>query len=160
MGNEAKWEYFRGMYERYHTAERKVRAGLLNEFCVTTAYNRKYAIRLLNGPRPEKERVRRPRERKPQYGKQVISVLAGVWEAAGYPWSVRLKALLPSWMPWIRKRYRLGAKLEQQLLAMSARQMDRRRQSRKRQQKRKIYGRTKPGVLLKQPVCMSVRFRV
>jgi hypothetical protein len=35
----------------------------------------------------------------------VISVLAAVWEAAGYPWSVRLKALLPSWMPWIRKRW-------------------------------------------------------
>ena len=32
------------------------------------------------------------------------------------------------------------------LLAMSARQMDRRLQSRKRQRKRKVYGRTKPGV--------------
>lgn len=140
------------MYERYHKAQRKARAALLDEFCVTTGYNRKYAIRLLNGPRPEEERVRRPREHKPQYGKQVISILAGVWEAAGYPWSVRLKALLPSWMPWIRKRYRLSAKLEQQLLAMSARQMDRRLQSRKRQQKRKIYGRTKPGVLLKHHI--------
>jgi len=93
--------------------------------------------------------VRRPREHKPQYGKQVILVLAAVWEAAGYPWWVRLKAVLPSWMPWIRKRYRLGAKLEQQLPAMSAQQMDRRLQSRKREQKRKIYGRTKPGTLLK-----------
>src|SRR5437016_1376766 len=27
-----------------------------------------------------------------------------IWEAAGYPWSVRLKALLPGWMPWIGKR--------------------------------------------------------
>ena len=152
MGNEAKWEYFRVMYERYHKAERKARAALLDEFCVTTGYNRKYAIRLLNGPRPEKKRVRRPREHKPQYGKQVISVLAAVWEAAGYPWSVRLKALLPSWLPWIRKRYRLSGKLEQELLAMSARQMDRRLQSRKRQPKRKIYGRTKPGVLLKHHI--------
>ena len=105
-------------------AERKVRAALLDEFCVTPGYKRKYAIRLLNGPRPEKERVPRPRERKSQYGKQVISVLAAVWEAAGYPWSVRLKSLLPSWMPWIGKGYRLSAKLTQQLLAMSARQMD------------------------------------
>ena len=64
----------------------------------------------------------------------------------------RLKALLPSWMPWIRKRYRLSAKLEQQLQVMSARQMDRRLESRKRQQKRKIYGRTKPGVLLKHHI--------
>lgn len=152
MGKDAKWEYFRVMYERYHKAGGKARGVLLDEFCVTTGYNRKYAIRLLNGPRPEKERVQRARERKPRYGKQVISVLAAVWEAAGYPWSVRLKALLPSWMPWIRKRYRLKAKQEQQLLAMSARQMDRRLKSRKRQLKRKMYGRTKPGTLLKHHI--------
>ena len=148
MGNDAKWEYFRVMYERYHKAERKARAVLLDEFCVTTGYNRKYAIRLLNGPRPEKERVRRPRERKPQYGKQVISVLAAVWEAAGYPWSVRLKALLPSWMPWIRKRYRVSAKLEQQLLTMSARQMDRRLESRTRQL---IAGKQREAVVVFSP---------
>src|SRR6516225_6504610 len=140
------------MYERYHRAGRKARPGLLDEFCLTTRYNRKYAIRLLNGPRPEKQRTRRPRGRKPRYGKQVISILTAVWEAAGYPWSVRLKALLPNWMPWIRKRYRLNPQLEKELLAMSARQMDRRLQSRKREQKRKIYGRTKPGTLLKHHI--------
>src|SRR5579871_5255350 len=107
VGNETKWEYLRVMYERYGKAQRKARGGLLDEFCLTTGYNRKYAIRLLNGPGPEQERVKRPRGRKPRYSKQVISILTGVWEAAGYPWSVRLKALLPSWMPWIRKRYRL-----------------------------------------------------
>lgn len=152
LGNEAKWQYFRVMYERYHKAEREARPALLDEFCVTTGYNRKYAIRLLNGPRPEKERRRRARGRKPRYGKQVISILAVVWEAAGYPWSVRLKALLPSWMPWIRKRHRLSPQLEKELLGMSARQMDRRLQSRKREQKRKIYGRTKPGALLKHHI--------
>ena len=152
MGNDAKWQYFWVMYERYHRAERKKRPALLDEFCATTDYNRKYAIRLLNGPPPEKERVKRPRGRKPLYGKQVISILAEVWEAAGYPWSVRLKALLPSWMPWIRKRYQFSAKLEKQLLAMSARQMDRRLEKRKREQKRRIYGRTKPRALLKHHI--------
>jgi hypothetical protein len=52
LGHEAKWEYFRVMYERYRKAEAKSRGGLLNEFCSTTGYNRKYAIRLLNGPPP------------------------------------------------------------------------------------------------------------
>jgi transposase InsO family protein len=152
LGREAKWEYFRVMYARYRCGEREERARLLDEFCLTAGYNRKYAIRLLNGPAPEKQRVRRPRGRKPSYGKQVISILTAVWEAAGYPWSVRLKALLPSWMPWIRKRYRLNPEIERQLLAMSARQMDRRLQGRKREQKRKIYGRTKPGTLLKHHI--------
>jgi len=75
-----------------------------------------------------------------------------VWEAAGYSWSVRLKALLPNWMPWIRQRYQLGPEIEKQLLAVSARQMDRRPQPRKREQKRKTYGRTKPGALLKHHI--------
>ena len=55
-------------------------------------------------------------------------------------------------MPWIRKRYRMSGKVEEQLLEMSARQMDRRLQNRKRAQKRKIYGRTKPGTLLKHHI--------
>jgi hypothetical protein len=152
LGHEAKWEYFRVMYERYRKADGKSRPGMLDEFCLTTGYNRKYAIRLLNGPPPGQERVRRRRGRKPRYGKQVVSVLGAVWEAAGYPWSVRLKALLPSWMPWIGKHYRLNQETEKQLLGISARQMDRRLQARKREQKRRIYGRTKPGTLLKHHI--------
>ena len=152
MGHEAKWQYFRVMYERYGKAEGKARCRLLDEFCLTTRYNRKYAIRLLNGPPPDQQREKRPRGRKPRYGKRVLSILAAVWEAAGYPWSVRLKALLPNWMPWIRKRYWLSSKIEKQLLAMSPRQMDRRLQPRKREQKRKTYGRTKPGALLKHHI--------
>jgi transposase InsO family protein len=140
------------MYGRYRKAQPQERARMLDEFCLTTGYNRKYAIRLLNGPPPEQERVRRPRGRKPRYGKQVISILTAVWEAAGYPWSVRLKALLGNWMPWVRKRYRPSVKVEKQLLAMSARQMDRRLAGRKREQKRKSYGRTKPGALLKHHI--------
>ena len=39
----------------------------------------------------------------------MLSILAAIWEATGYPWSVRMKALRPSWMqmPWIRKRFRM-----------------------------------------------------
>jgi hypothetical protein len=37
------------------------------------------------------------------HGHEVLSVLTAVCEAAGYRWSVRLKALLPLWMPWIRE---------------------------------------------------------
>ena len=54
MGQEAKWEYFRAIYERYRQADRKRKHAILNEFCVNTGYHRKYAIRLLNGPPPGK----------------------------------------------------------------------------------------------------------
>ena len=82
-----------------------------------TGYHRKYAIRLLNGAPPGKQPERRRGERFPRYGPQVLSVLAAIWEAGGYPWSVRLKALLPNWMPWIRKRYQMTPAMEKQLWA-------------------------------------------
>ena len=78
--------------------------------------------------------------------------MGAVWEAAGYPWWVRLKALLPSWMPWIGKRYRVSPGMEKQLLGISARQMDRRLKAKKSERKRRIYGRTKPGSLWKHPI--------
>ena len=152
MGHQAKWEYFRAVYERYHKAEREAKHLMLNEFCLNTGYHRKYAIRLLNGPPPGRQPERRRRGRRPRYGPHVLSILAAIWEAAGYPWSVRLKALLPSWMPWIRQRYRMTPPMEKQLLGISARQIDRRLQAKKRERKRRIYGRTKPGSLLKHHI--------
>ena len=152
MGHKAKWEYFGAVYERYRKAGREAKQVMLNEFCLNTGYHRKYAIRLLNGPPPGKQAERRPRGRRPQYGRQTLSILAAIWEAAGYPWSVRLKALLPSWMPWIRKHYRLSRELEKQLLGISARQIDRRLKAKKRERKRSLYGRTKPGALLKHHI--------
>jgi hypothetical protein len=152
LGHKAKWEYFRAVYERYHKAGREAKQTMLNEFCLNTGYHRKYAIRLLNGAPPGKQPERRRRERRPHYGPQLLSILAAIWEAAGYPWSVRLKALLPSWMPWIRKRYRMSPAMEKQLLGISARQIDRRLRTRKSERKRRIYGRTKPGSLLKHPI--------
>jgi hypothetical protein len=66
--------------------------------------------------------------------------------------AVRLKALLPSWMPWIRKGFRLRREVEKQLLKISARQIDRRLKVAKTQKRRRIYGRTKPGYLLKHHI--------
>lgn len=92
MGHKAKWEYFRAVYERYHKAGREAKQMMRNEFCLNTGYHRKYAIRLLNGVPAGKQPERRRRERRSRYGRQVLAVLAAIWEAAGYPWSVRLKA--------------------------------------------------------------------
>ena len=75
-----------------------------------------------------------------------------MWEVAGYPWSVRLKALLPGWMPWIRKRFGLRAEVEKELLKISPRQIDRRLKAAKTHRWRRIYGRTKPGYLLKHHI--------
>ena len=120
-------------------------------FCANAGYHRKYAIRLLNGPRPE-ERPRPPRRRGVSYDPETLSRADGGVGAAGYPWSLRLKALLPWWMPWIRKRFRLRPEIAKQLLKISARQIDRRLKAAKTQRRRRIYGRTKPGYLLKHHI--------
>jgi len=148
----ARWEYFRVIYGRYRKAGSKAKGGMLDEFCLNTGYHRKYAIRLLNGPPPGRHEEARPRGRKPQYSPAVVTLLAAVWEAAGYPWSVRLKALLPNWMPWIRRRYKPSVETERQLLGISARQIDRRLQGKKSQCPRRLYGQTKPGTLLKHHI--------
>jgi transposase InsO family protein len=152
LGNKGRWEYLRAIYERYRKAGRKAKKVILSEFCANTGYHRKYAIRLLNGPRPEKRRTRRERRRGLSYLPETLALLTAVWEAAGYPWSVRLKALLPLWLPWIRKRFRVRPEIEKQLLKISPRQMDRRLKALKTQRRRRIYGRTKPGYLLKHHI--------
>jgi transposase InsO family protein len=142
----------RAIYERYRKAGRKAKKVILDEFCQNTGYHRKYAIRLLSGPPPEKRQRQRERRRGVTYSQEMLAVLTAVWEAAGYPWSVRLKALLPLWLPWIRKRFRLRLEVEKQLRKISARQMDRRLAAQKTQRRRCLYGRTKPGYLLKHHI--------
>lgn len=75
-----------------------------------------------------------------------------VWEAANYPWSVRLKALMPLWLPWLKKRLSISPRLESQLLRISSRQIDRRLGPYKVKTKRRLYGKTKPGTLLKHQI--------
>lgn len=79
-------------------------------------------------------------------------MLAWIWEESGYLCAVRLKAALPIWLPWVRQRRPVSPLVRRHLLAISARQMDRRLQTRKRTLKRRLYGTTRPGTLLKQLV--------
>jgi len=152
MRRASRRDYWQRIYPRYQAASRLERQRILDEFCANCSYHRKHAIRLLNGPPPSGKRPRRRRRRGVTYSSRVISVLKSVWEAADYPWSVRLKALLPEWMPWIRRRFQLPPGLEQQLLQISARSIDHRLRSEKRKVRRRIYGRTKPGTLLKHHI--------
>jgi hypothetical protein len=151
VGKEPRRQYLASIHKRYRGANRDQRGRILDEFCEVSGYHRKYAIRLLNGPPPDPGH----RKRKPRgvfYGKKVVQVLIEIWTASGYPWSIRLKALLPTWLPRLRNRYGLTPKIEAQILKISARQIDRRLKDHKRQAKKRLYGRTKPGTLLKHQI--------
>ncbi len=151
MSHQAKWEYLSAIHGRYRQASRADKQRILDEFCQVTGYHRKHALRRLNGAPPSPPPARR-RHRVPPYGPEVIRVLAAIWEAAGFPWSLRLQALLPLWLPWARQWFGVSPTLTQQLLALSPRQMDRRLQPYKRRLKRRLYGRTTPGTLLKHHI--------
>ncbi len=150
MTPAARREYVRAVRPRYTLAPWRAKPAILDEFCATTGYHRKYAITLLTSPQRTAEPARR--HHAPTYSEHVITVLAAIWEAAGYPWSTRLHAMLPLWLPWAKRRSAISAALERQVRRISPRTIDRRLQGRKRQARRRLYGRTKPGTLLKHHI--------
>jgi hypothetical protein len=152
MGGKSRSDYLKAIYSRYKKVSKPLRARILDEFCQVCGYNRKYAIGLLNGPAPQKPELKIPKGRRPIYGAKVVLTLAAIWEAAGYPCSARLKALLPLWLPWASKRLAISTPLQKQLLSISPAPIDRRLKAKKRQLKKRLYGRTKPGTLLKHHI--------
>ena len=149
MDARACREYAKEMRTRYGRAGRAERGRLLNEFTAITGYHRKYAIALLR---------RKPAGRKHPPGKttrftaETLDALVRVWRAADYPWSKRLVALLPMWLPHAHLHFELSPETEHLLLGMSARSIDRALRSHRVALKRRIYGRTKPGTLLKHQI--------
>ena len=149
VGPQARREYLARMRDRYPMANRAKRSALVTEVVAMTGYHRKAVIRLLRRPeRPPRRRKGRP----VRYGPRVVGALRVIWQAAGYPWSTRLQALLPRWLPWARRRLSLSTETEARLRTMSPRQMDRVLRADKAQLRKRLYGRTKPGTLLKHHI--------
>src|SRR4030067_185077 len=121
--------------------------------CAATGFPRKDSIgriNLIETCRPLKTIVHRKRKR--FYGREVLNVAEEVWKEAGYPWSVRLKAILLLWLPAIRRRFQFARATEAQLLRISPRTIDRALADKKRGLRRRLYGRTKPGTLLRHQI--------
>ena len=150
MGPSARVGGVRGENEELYRGARKraEECQVLDQVCVTLKRCRRSAKRLMRRPPAETPM----RQREPIYSERLIRVLEAIWEAGHHPWSVRLKEVLPLWMPWIRKRFDLTPAEERQLLSMSPATIDRRLAAYKRKRSRKIYGKTKPGRWLRQTI--------
>ncbi len=129
-------------------ASRGERSALLDEVTRVCRYHRKDAIGLLSRAAPPRPLVRRVARRRPTYSEAVIRLLAQVWAASGSRCGQRLKAALPPWLPWLKRRTAVPPALEAHLLRISPRQMDRRLRERKQRIKRRRSGTTRPGSLL------------
>jgi transposase InsO family protein len=154
MERELRMGYLERVYQRYWRASKESKGRILDELCHVCGYNRKYAIwklrRLVVEGRPKGGFRERRRSRR--YGGEVFLVLEGVWEASGYPWSVRLKEIVRVWLPWIRLRYRMSAEVEENVLSISPSTIDRYLRAKKKRLRRRLYGRTKPGTLLRHKI--------
>jgi hypothetical protein len=146
--------YMDAISERYHKSPKQSKTRILNELCEVCGYHRKYAIwkiskwRAGQGQPPPRKR----RRRRKIYPPEVMRIVERVWAAADYPWSVRLKEILRLWLPWIRQRFGLTEAEETKLLAVSPSTIDRSLRDKKRRLRRRLYGRTKPGTLLRHQI--------
>ena len=154
MGPRSKKEYTETTHRRYKNASRAERTVILNEFCATSGYHRKYAIRLLRGfkrftkPKPKK------RGPKPRYqNDEIITPLKRIWLAANLPCSKRLKAILPLWLPGYEHLYgMLSPETASAVLNMSPATIDRILAPVRIHYKKRGRSTTKPGTLLKNQI--------
>lgn len=104
MGRNEKKAYVKATRARYLKADRAKKGRILEEFCETCNYHRKYAIRLLN--KKPKRRAAKRRIGRPQYDKAaLLEALKVVWQEADYMCSKKLKAALPMWLPYYEEQY-------------------------------------------------------
>lgn len=117
-------EYAAALRPRYRAARRRDKAKILDEFCQTTGWHRKAAIRLLNeGELPKAARRGRPRK----YGPEVVDPLRLVWEIGDRMCGKLLKAALPDLLAALQRHgeLKLADAVRLQLLSMSAATIDR-----------------------------------
>lgn len=147
-------DYLKQIHHRYQKSNNTNKTKILDEFCKVCGYVRKYAIRKLNSPLPDDHTppTATPRIRKKKYLKETISMLEIIWKATDYLCSVRLYAAIPIWLPHLKDQYHLSDTVKKQLLSVSPSTIDRSLKDKKLKLKRKLYGSTKPGSLLKQQI--------
>jgi len=119
-------QYLEEVRKEYVRAGKQQRSQLLDEARRRTRLNRKYLIRILNGP---KSAAKQPagRTRGRSYGVAVQSALVEVWEIFDYPCGQRLEPALKQEVERLRKlgELRCSDRVAEQLQRISAKTIDR-----------------------------------
>lgn len=157
MSPGARMEYLESIVPRYKQSSKKQKTAILDEFCTSTRYNRKYAIYLIyTFKRFTKQRPKK-RGKPSKYDKpEIIEPLRRIWLAANLPCSKRLKAMLPQWIGFYHKEHgSLPIPIVQLLLKVSAPTIDRILKPFKAKYKKHGRCTTKPGTLLKEHILIK-----
>jgi hypothetical protein len=150
----SRQDYLATIRSRYHQASRKGKTLILDEFCATCGYHRKYAIRVLRRrPKDNPSSPKRSRGPKPVYQHaQLVTALKRLWFATDQMCSRKLKAAIPLWLPFYDAAYEvLGGAVKEQLLTISSATIDRLLKP-YRALNRKGRCTTRPGTLLKNQI--------
>jgi|APSaa5957512622_1039677.scaffolds.fasta_scaffold34520_2 hypothetical protein len=124
MSKPATTEYIERTRERYRAMTTRLAKGrVLDDFCETTNYDRKHAIKLLNG------RVgcrTQPPGRKRTYDEGVKEPLKEIWMMSDQMCSKLLKAIMPVYVRSYEKRHgALSRNIRRKLWSISPASMDR-----------------------------------
>jgi hypothetical protein len=154
MSPRSKREYTEAIHKRYKNASRFEKKVILDEFCATTGYHRKYAIVLLKGFKRFRKPVQKKRGRKARYRKdEIIKPLKKIWLAANLPCSKRLKTIIPLWLPGYHERFgELPLDVVQALRHISPATIDRLLKPVRARYGKRGRSTTKPGTLLRKQI--------
>lgn len=151
MSIGSRQEVVERLRRRYQGAGPGYRRKLIDELCSVGGYERKYAIKILNGRRSGPRGQRRGGSR-PRYGPAETQVVAAIWKLGDYPCGKRLVAMLPLWLPAYERRHgALSAGQRQKLSHISAATLDRRLGPLRLKLVKRVGG-TKPGRLLRTQI--------
>jgi hypothetical protein len=151
MGKNERLAYLEAIRRRYRESDKESKAVILDEFCKVCGFNRKYAIRLLNGKR---KRIKGRPGRKSVYDfPELLKVLRRLWLATDQMCSKKLVAAIPLWLPFYEETYgKISGETEGKLLSVSAATIDRLLLPSRVKSRRKGLGGTKPGRLLRNQI--------
>jgi len=159
MSQRARKEYIREVSARYALAGRTEKSRILDEFCQTGGYNRKYAVGLLRRPGATVcGPIKRPRAQ--VYGRQEREALAQLWKLSDCLCSKRLVPFLPELIVALERHGELClcADVRAKLLTISASTADRLLAAERNVRPLRGLTTTKPGTLLRQQIQVRTQF--
>jgi hypothetical protein len=151
MSNTSKRECIDAIRDRYRLASKRGKQRILDEVCQVCDYNRKYAIRLLNGlPHGERPRSHRRPGPSPLYTHpDILRFLKRLWKASNLACGKRLKAMIPLWLPF---DHSIAREARERLETISAATIDRLLAPVRSLHTKRGLATTKPGSLLKKHI--------
>ncbi len=153
MSLSARTQLTVSLSTRYRQAKRPQKKRILDEFTAATGYHRKYAISLLKGTARKHKRTK-VRRRARRYNEAAKESLILIWKASNHLCSKRLVPFLPELMAALERKghLTLPEDIRRLLLAMSAATVDRLLSALRYNGRRRSFGTTRPGALLKRQV--------